>query len=224
MSYRCLRINAQHWYHCNSCERYSAQRNSAAAGDGRRVGCNEHAPCLYLPSIKTTLVSDDARLIALKFRSARIIRIIIKPPDNYSGGSLAVSARASAYQGPDLNMLAAPAWPVRAFFSTLPRPSSSASSPSSRYARAFKGRRGESSSSSLVTVRTAYSVIHTRSLSPGYAATLARHYSRHASWKKPPGTGQPGFIYSLRRDFHVDSPLWLFPLPGRSPAWTLGKR
>lgn len=70
----------------------------------------------------------------------------------------------------------------------------------------FKGR----DESSPVASRTAYRVIHTRSLSP--ARSRARGYPRHPSWKKPPGTGA-GFIYSLPRDFHVNLPRTFVTFP-----------
>lgn len=70
----------------------------------------------------------------------------------------------------------------------------------------FKGR----DESSSVASRTAYSVIHTRSLSPVHSR--ARGYPRHPSWKKPPGTGA-GFIYSPQRDFHVNLPRTFVTFP-----------
>lgn len=65
-----------------------------------------------------------------------------------------------------------------------------------RRTSSFKGR----DESPPVVSRTAYSVIHIHSLSRGYP--------RHPSWKK-----SPGFIYSPRRDFHVNLPRTFVTFP-----------
>jgi len=70
----------------------------------------------------------------------------------------------------------------------------------------FKGR----DESPPVAFRTAYSVIHTHSLSPVHSWT--RDYPRHHSWKKSPGTVTE-FIYSPQRDFHVNLPRTFVTLP-----------
>lgn len=92
------------------------------------------------------------------------------------------------------------------FFGIYPSSSSTFSLAFAARTSTFKGR----DESSPVASRTAYRVIHTRSLSP--VRSRARGYPRHPSWKKPPGTGA-GFIYSLPRDFHVNLPRTFVTFP-----------
>jgi hypothetical protein len=183
----------------------------SSAGDSAGVGVNKRSSRFYLPSIKHWRALNCASPLEL-FTSS------LGPPDNHSERLLATLLTGSRSSGGAIGRID-PGAP--GIFSALPIVIVVVVAvvvvvvvflliALIACTSTFKGR-DESPPRRLPSEPCLQRDSHTFAF-PGPPHSRARGYPRHTSWKKPPGTGA-GFIYSSRRDFHVNLPRTFVTIP-----------